>query len=329
MEPEVEAAFTPQLREAAAEAFGATWAALDELGDFENYVYGFAHRGQPAVLRVTHCSHRSRAEIEAELAWLRYMCDGGVRFCAPLRSPAGRLVEVVGDEQFFVAAFERAPGRPVTQDELSEDVYAALGQILGRSHHLTRSYRSPPEAPGRPAWHEEGHVVAIPDRVPGDQELVHRRYREGLAGLHSLATGDDAFGIVHTDLHLQNFHWHDGTVLAFDTDDCAWHWFLEDISTVFYYSVRRADGAAAVDAFLERFFPPFWRAYQGEYELDPAWLDRLPLFMLFRTLTLYSLVQIKWPAATRTEEQGAAMTRMRRAIESEGPFLDFDFRAHA
>ena len=80
---------------------------------------------------------------------------------------------------------------------------------------------------------------------------------------------------------------------GFDTDDCAYYWFLEDIAMTFYYAVPRKDATREDQSdYLARFFPAFWRGYRSELELDPAWLDHVPLFLDMRALTLYHLVQV-------------------------------------
>ena len=71
MEAEVAALFTADVKAEAARLFGSRPDGLELLGDFENYVFGIDHRDGPAVLRITHKSHRCRDEVEAELAWLR------------------------------------------------------------------------------------------------------------------------------------------------------------------------------------------------------------------------------------------------------------------
>lgn len=67
MEIAVERVFTKEILARAAKEFYVT---VEEkpLGDFENYIFkAKGDRGEDYVLRLTHSSHRSKKEVEAEL----------------------------------------------------------------------------------------------------------------------------------------------------------------------------------------------------------------------------------------------------------------------
>ncbi|MBL1704303.1 aminoglycoside phosphotransferase, partial [Klebsiella pneumoniae] len=77
MEIAVERVFTKEILKKAASLFQVI---VEEkpLGDFENYIFKAKGDGsEEYVLRLTHSSHRSKKEVEAELDFLRYVAENG------------------------------------------------------------------------------------------------------------------------------------------------------------------------------------------------------------------------------------------------------------
>jgi len=68
--------------------------------------------------------------------------------------------------------------------------------------------------------HVGSAAVAI---VEDTMELVRRTQEQ-------LGTEVDRFGLIHGDLHQENYFFHDGAVCAIDFDDCGWGWFAYDLA---------------------------------------------------------------------------------------------------
>ena len=45
-----------------------------------------------------------------------------------------------------------------------------------------------------------------------------------------LGTGPDVYGLIHADLHQENYLFHRGRVRAIDFDDCGWGHFVYDLA---------------------------------------------------------------------------------------------------
>ncbi len=79
MEIAVERVFTKEILARAAKAFHVT---VEEkpLGDFENYIFkAKGDNDEDYVLRLTHSSHRSKQEVEAELDFYDMLRETGQR----------------------------------------------------------------------------------------------------------------------------------------------------------------------------------------------------------------------------------------------------------
>jgi Ser/Thr protein kinase RdoA (MazF antagonist) len=113
MEPAVARIYRPEQLARATEAWGIEAQSARSLGDFENYVYEVAYRGRPAILRLTHSSHRTPELVRAELGWIGHLGGCGVGVCRAIASERGDLLEVVPAEEgaFTAVLFERAAGQ--------------------------------------------------------------------------------------------------------------------------------------------------------------------------------------------------------------------------
>lgn len=54
--------------------------------------------------------------------------------------------------------------------------------------------------------------------------------------VQSMVTDEDAFGIIHGDLHTENVHFQDEKVTLFDFDHCGYGWRAYDLAATFYLS---------------------------------------------------------------------------------------------
>lgn len=106
MEITVERVFTNEILEEAANLFSVT-VEKNPLGDFENYIFHAKdEKGVSYVLRLTHSSHRSEKQVEAELDFLQYLGEQGAKIAEPYYSTSRKLVEGIQavDGTFFYAS---------------------------------------------------------------------------------------------------------------------------------------------------------------------------------------------------------------------------------
>jgi Ser/Thr protein kinase RdoA (MazF antagonist) len=100
--------------------FGTRKEALNVFADYEgaaNLVYAYEIDGRSFILRVSYTPERSFEQIQAELHFVVYLAENGVRVSRPVRSRNGNLVEVVeaAGIPFKVVSFVNVPCIGVTQ----------------------------------------------------------------------------------------------------------------------------------------------------------------------------------------------------------------------
>ena len=126
----------------------------------QNIVFFYKKDAAHRVLRVSFRDDRQPDQILAELDFIRYLHDNGVRVNPPVESLKGRYMELISSDsyQFAVVSFERAPGHRLPdmgyryRDGASiDEYYFNCGRLLGQMHRLTQNYS--PQSPARSRPH--------------------------------------------------------------------------------------------------------------------------------------------------------------------------------
>ncbi|PEL13560.1 phosphotransferase enzyme family protein [Bacillus sp. AFS017336] len=297
MEQAVERVFTKEILKNAASQFGIT---VEEkpVGEFENYLFkGKLADGTDRILRLTHSSHRSKEEIEAELKFLKYARENGANAAGSLTSLNGNLVEVQNASDgtsFYASMFEWADGQLVDRTNptvWNDDLMYTWGKTIGKLHALTVDY----PVTNREHWDEEAYLnEMVADEVLGvyTKELIEE--------IQSYERKKDSYGLIHSDLHLHNFFVNDkGEITVFDFDDLQYNYFISDIAIVLYYTAWGSKASLEEKSqFAKKQLEVFRKGYETEYVLDEVWYSRIPDFLKCRDITLYHVLNMKYDEKT-------------------------------
>ncbi|MBM7552193.1 phosphotransferase enzyme family protein [Thalassobacillus pellis] len=319
MEKWIEVLFSEEILNEAAARYHADVSKAKKLGDFENYVFEVQRDGQPFILRLTHSSHRSRQDVEAELQWVNHLHDQGLNVSLVHESSAGRLVEEIpiADTAFFVCLFEKAPGNMVKMDDplFGPALFEKWGETVGKMHQVTKDYE--PGDSRRERWDEEDllkfNVYLDVDR---DREIISVA-DDLITELKDLPETKESFGLIHSDLHSGNFFYENGEIHVFDFDDSTYHYYASDIAIPLYYPVwgkHRNDSYEVRSRYGEEFLFHFLKGYQKENHLDQEWIKRIPLFLRLRDFVLYTVFHKKWDMANLNEKQAVLVRQIRERI---------------
>jgi len=134
------------------QSYGLAPADFSFLAEVQNIVFGFAQNGVECVLRLTPETHRSFAQVQAEIDWLNHLSSQGLRVSTPVAAEDGSLCRRLdGKDRIWTAtAFTKAPGRIGAAQDWNADTFRAWGAMTGRLHLATESYE--PRLPLRPDW---------------------------------------------------------------------------------------------------------------------------------------------------------------------------------
>ncbi|MED1556057.1 phosphotransferase enzyme family protein [Bacillus paramycoides] len=294
MEIAVERVFTNEILVRAARVFHVT---VEEkpLGDFENYIFHAKDRNdEDYVLRLTHSSHRSKKEVEAELDFLQYVAEHGAKAAGPYYSIFQNLVEEIGAEDgtsFYASLFVYAKGEQVKGDESpywGDTFFEAWGKAIGQLHRLTMNY---PKTDDRDTWEEDESAIV--------NELEDKKVKEIATVLmneiKALPIEKETFGLMHGDIHPGNFHYDGKELTIFDFDDAAYNYFIHDLAMVLYYSVLFTTWTADEKTeFACKQLQVLRKGYEYEHRLADSWYESLPLFLRLRDIGLYGTLQKKF-----------------------------------
>ncbi|MFC1736099.1 phosphotransferase enzyme family protein [Candidatus Hydrogenedentota bacterium] len=194
-----------------------------------NCVFRFKESGAVRFLRLAHSSERETEEIRAELDFMKHLADRGFPAVGPVSSNAGLPVEDVHDngEVFHGVVFERAPGKYVELEDMTDDMFREWGRGLGRLHKASQEFRSAREN-ARPTW--EDHLRMAKAAIPEKDEDAHRLLSQLAEWQRSLPKDNESLGLIHYDYELDNLRWDGERFHVFDFDDCVYHWFASDIA---------------------------------------------------------------------------------------------------
>jgi Ser/Thr protein kinase RdoA (MazF antagonist) len=287
---------------------------LTLLAHLENTTFRVdAHDGGRFVLRVHRATgaplhpRRGEAEVRSELLWLDALRrEAGLTVPEPVPTRDGAplvVAEVPGVPAARVCVLLRWVAGRFVDAGLTPAHLARVGRFMARLHAHAAGFTPP-------AGFERPRVGAISEEVRAyvAGPVAEHVGREGAALLaavldrvgrarRALGEGPAAFGLIHGDLHQENYLFDGDRVGAIDFDDCGWGHHLLDFAVVLSELRGRPDHAALRDGLL--------RGYQEVRPLPEGYGWHLPAFLAMRELqlTLWFLEQRHHPGFEEWEEE--------------------------
>lgn len=245
------------------------------------------------VLRVSFRKDRPPEQIEAELDFVLFLFEHGVRVSPPVRSQEGRYAEVlwVNDTPLTFVSFIKAPGHRLPdrgyryRDGVSiQEYFHNWGNTLGQMHRLTQQYSPGESSTKRPLLLDNLADHYIPSYLPPSLEKVRERFCCLIDNAKLLPRGRDAFGLIHADFNDGNFcvDYCNGNITVFDFDDSAYCWFMYDLASAWRAGtgwIQFEKNVSKRRAFMDKYFETLLEGYTRENGLPEEWLERLPMFI--------------------------------------------------
>jgi Ser/Thr protein kinase RdoA (MazF antagonist) len=319
----------------AARLFATSRKALNKFEDSEgcaNLVYQYESQGQPRILRISYRPDRPVEHIQAELHFVEYLAEGGVRVSRPVPSVNGHLIEVLpaAGMGFIAVSFVKGRGMRVPDNDYRyregvpmEEYFQNWGQVLGQMHRLAKTYQ--PVSPGikRPDWFEWQEASGFPygERLP----KVKRKYDQLIAELRALPRDIDSYGLIHNDFNDGNFtvDYDNGDITVFDFDDCCYFWFLYDIACAWEGGIGRTMFRPLSERhdFMKWYMDQVLTGYFRENTVDDDCLAHLPLFL--RLIQMQELIYYAQYLDVSDEKIQAGLRYKIHCIENDIPYLGF------
>jgi Ser/Thr protein kinase RdoA (MazF antagonist) len=266
--------------------------------------------------------------VRAELEFVRWLAAGGVPVVRPVKNAAGEFARTLDDEglAYTLTAFTRAPGKIAAAENWTGELFECWGTLMGQLHRLSRDFTYSGAELDRPRWHQDDNARnAVRYLAPEDRPILDH-LRALKARIEALPTPDDAFGLIHADVHYWNMAVDAaGRITLFDFDNCEYGWFAADIATTLFEAATCHFAQGPRDEFLARFWSRFWAGYEREFELCKNWRGTIPLFLEWRKVLMYSFWHKKGDITQLSSGHQRFLAWIRAEIVEGRPFTEFAF----
>ncbi|MDQ3199537.1 MAG: phosphotransferase [Verrucomicrobiota bacterium] len=318
-------AVTPELVQGAARLWSKGSPAPVAIPAVQNFVYAVERKEGPAIMRLTHESHRSEAEVAGEVSWLIDLKQRGLPVPAVYPSLQDKLVQTVESDQgrFVITCFERLSGvepDPGQHGFWSDQIFEVLGAMMARLHQASYEAAWNPATLTRRGWREESVAQNFHFYVPVNEKAVHEAFDRVLAKLDALPRSRDSFGLIHADLNHANFFVTQAGLNIFDFDDSCYCWFAYDLLVpIFHFPAAEPE---VMNTQAQRALRSLVRGYESVGRFNPAWLELLPLLFKWRDLITYGFFYEQLEIDELPERMSRTFLAMRARIESDRPIAE-------
>jgi Ser/Thr protein kinase RdoA (MazF antagonist) len=327
-----------QVLEPASRLFGVSKDAFTLVPGYEgcaNLVYEYERDGEPTILRISFRPDRTAEQIQAELHFVSYLAEHGVRVSRPVPSRNGRELETLQVEgmPLHIVSFVRGKGMRVPDNGYRyregvpiDEYFQNWGRVLGQMHALAKDYQPLSDRVQRPGWFEidpSRHAMEtqVPERLP----VVRDRIRSLQQEICSLPRDRDSYGLIHGDFNDGNFtvDYTNGDMTVFDFDDSCTFWFVYELASAWEGGIGRAmfQGLEERKAFMAHYMAQVMEGYHRENTLSAEWMARLPLFVRWIQVEefLYFARYIDEP----DEDMQAQLGFKIKCIQEDIPYMGF------
>ncbi len=269
-----------------------------------NFIYEFQQNGKKFILRGG--TRHTEELLKAELEWILFLHSTGVKVSIPVLSIRKKYLEKIKNNGivYNIVVFEKAPGGKVdlkNPEEWNEQFWGTMGRVMGKLHHASVQYNNLKPKFRRPMYYEDEYIDLANQIFSKNDEIIIKKVEQLLQQFEQLPMDPDAFGVIHTDLHTDNFHKNGNEMIIFDWDDSYYFFFMYDLASAFHETVWD-NPLDKRQEFADRFIPAFWKGYSTTYPLDRKWLTLLPQFFKWREFIIYTYL-VKESAKENLSEQ--------------------------
>lgn len=262
----------------------------------ENITLCVESQAKKQILRIDRAGYHPREELESELLWMREVRrDTDLQIADVLPGKDGALLQRIpfaaSDGGCYCTMFSFVPGRQLRnlEGEALLKVVRRLGTISAILHNQVLQSPTAETLP-RFSWDYEALMGEnarwgcwkCAEQLTQEQREVFGRAEQIIrVRLDRYGKGRDRYGLIHSDLNINNILVDGDAIGVLDFDDCGYGWFLYDMSTTLLEYAYGLD--QLVQAWVE--------GYQQLRKLSQADLDEISTFLVMRKLVRMGWIQ--------------------------------------
>ncbi|MBA2938897.1 phosphotransferase [Paenibacillus sp. CGMCC 1.16610] len=322
MDKNIKQLFNQDILRQAAECYGIREDSIIELNGFQNFVFSGLVGDREVILRIAHNAHRGELLTKAEIEFILFLAESGVKVAKPIQSLSGDLLHVI-DHAFIVTAFEKVLGRNAKIAEESNSFYENIGQFVGKIHKYSLHY-TPQHF--RYEWNENALLTSFKNNCPPE---LFNSFDRLIEEVSALAKDKNTYGLIHGDVSCGNYLNDGDNANIIDFDEAEYSWFVSDIATPLFYEIPIpwvVDGEVRKEI-TKRYFSNFLNGYCKENTISQEWLKKIPLFIDLRQArvlsALYRSRDFNAPDWSKWDEQARRFYYSN--LLNSTPYIDLDF----
>lgn len=257
----------------------------------ENYNWLIRAKDQKYVLRLCRPGYHSHEELTGEITWLEELQKTtDIPMAKLIPDKAGRYLSEIDGYACTMFSFLGGTTLRGIEGRKLETYLEQIGETAAKLHIQVQNWEKAGKL-SRFTWDYEdllgensraGSWRSHPVLTERQKEIFGRASEMIRKKLEIYGKSRDRYGLIHSDLNINNILVEDGKIRILDFDDCGYGWFLYDLSTsVLEYDVGIHEKIAA-----------WLRGYEKIREFSKEDLAMIPTFIVMR-----KIVRIGWIAS--------------------------------
>lgn len=273
------------------------------MGNSGNKIFEVKTGQRTYMLRASEYSPEKAEHTAFELKWMEYLSDHLAGIVRPQKSNDNNLYEKINvtGKAYILCLLEKAPGKIVdvnNPSEFNEALFFNLGALMGSMHRLTVGYEGNIR---KPAFEWTGQVnfwryenVILDENV----RLYQKKYYDEIS---TLPIAKDNYGIIHWDIHTDNFFVDNSKIKLFDFDACQFNWYTADMASAVFFMVLKGAGPLTQKSekerteFAEAYLISYLKGYLQTNTTSEYWIKKIDLFIKYQMGDEYLAAQNFWP----------------------------------
>ena len=264
--------------------------------DSDGIVFTAFRENKKLVLKISQAADEEH--VKSILEFAHYLGNYGIHISSPIENQNGNIYEVAqdGDTLLIATLMEFIDGSVPDVNELQKNASLVYqwGKLTGKMHTVAKKY---------PVWKNvcegderygfEAEIDSFISMSPN--AFIEGKWQEMKEKLKALPINRDTYGFIHNDNHQMNIIASGNKISVIDFDCAECHFFVNDILLPVQGLLFDVTGGMMTPIskpeVLKEFYRHFMEGYRTENELDEYWLGQLGVFLEYRRLLLYTVLQ--------------------------------------
>jgi Ser/Thr protein kinase RdoA (MazF antagonist) len=233
-----------------------------------------------------------RRQTRAELDFICYLAENNISVARPLKTINNELIISTQNngKDFNITVFEMESGQfwdKNDPDKWNNKIFFNWGKLMGDMHRLAKDYK-------------RSNKYNIPDIFNRDYEgwgsafdclkvysEIYKITKELLDEFITFPRDRDSYGLIHCDMHQNNFHIDGDKINLFDFGDNIYAWFALDIGIALFHALWWGRKNDKGNDFTHAIIDNFIKGYLSVNHLSDFWLSKIPMFVKYRQISCF------------------------------------------